>query len=254
MTINQWDTSLYQSKHHFVWQYGESLIELLAPQADEYILDLGCGTGQLTDKIANTGANVRGIDASASMIEQAQRNYPYLTFEVKDARDFEIDPRLDAVFSNAVLHWIKEADSVIKCVSNSLKTGGRFVAEFGGKGNIQAINRSLFNVLESMGYGDYQAKNPCHFPSIGEYTTKLENQGLDVTYAVLFSRPTPLEGGKDGLANWLKMFTNWVLMELSSTEQKEVINRVETQLQPLLYQGDQWFADYRRIRIIAYKN
>jgi len=71
-------------------------------------LDLGCGTGQLTDKIATFGAEVRGIDHSPAMIEKARQNYPHLQFDIADARNFQVEQPLDAIFSNAVLHWIKE--------------------------------------------------------------------------------------------------------------------------------------------------
>jgi trans-aconitate 2-methyltransferase len=107
----KWDAKLYQGKHEFVWQYGKTLLELLAPQSKEYILDLGCGTGQLTQQIANTGAQVKGIDRSSEMIEQAIKNYPHLEFEVADARDFQSDRLFDAVFSNATLHWVKQPEA-----------------------------------------------------------------------------------------------------------------------------------------------
>jgi trans-aconitate methyltransferase len=134
-----WNANLYQDKHRFVWQYGEDLLQLLNPQAGELILDLGCGTGQLTEKISQFGAEVLGVDNSATMIEKARENYPHLRFEVADARNLQIDQPLDAVFSNATLHWIKEPEAAIASIHQALKLGGRFVAEFGGKGNIQHI-------------------------------------------------------------------------------------------------------------------
>ncbi|MEL6461392.1 MAG: methyltransferase domain-containing protein, partial [Cyanobacteria bacterium J06621_15] len=110
---NNWNSSLYQEKHDFVWKYGESLLEILNPQPNETILDLGCGTGQLTAKIAEYGAEVIGIDSASEMIEQAQQNYPKLKFKLADARNFELSQPVDSVFSNATLHWISEADEVI---------------------------------------------------------------------------------------------------------------------------------------------
>ncbi len=145
MLENCWSTALYESKHAFVWQHGETLLELLAAQAGERILDLGCGTGQLTQKIAMSGADVRGIDYAPAMIEKARENYPHLQFAIADARSFQVDQPLDAVFSNAVLHWITEPDSAIHCIRQALKPGGRFVAEFGGKGNVKAIVEALYS-------------------------------------------------------------------------------------------------------------
>src|SRR6185503_16789135 len=135
----QWDASLYDEKHSFVWKYGEEVVELLAPKYGERVLDLGCGTGHLTNKIAASGAIVVGIDVSADMIEQARTLYPGLSFEIADGTKFHFADPFDAVFSNAALHWIEEQDRVTDCIARALKPGGRFVAEFGGKDNTQKI-------------------------------------------------------------------------------------------------------------------
>ena len=254
MANNNWNTALYESKHGFVWKYGEGLIELLAPQPGEHILDLGCGTGQLTDKIAATGAKVTGIDRSEEMITKARENYPQLNFTVADATNFTLEQPLDAVFSNAVLHWIKQPEAVINCIQQSLKPGGRFVAEFGGKGNVRQILQALIETVANSRYDLSPQVNPWYFPSIGEYTSLLEKQGLEVTYARLFDRPTPLESGDAGLTNWLKMFAGNFLSGLSTEEEKRILEQVLTRLKPTLYNDGIWKVDYRRIRIVAVKN
>ncbi|MEH2305309.1 methyltransferase domain-containing protein [Nostoc sp.] len=249
---NNWNTDLYEDKHAFVWQYGENLLKVLNPKPGESILDLGCGTGQLTEKISQAGAEVTGIDRASSMIETAIQNYPHLRFDVADARDFQVLKPLDAVFSNAVLHWIKEADAAIASIHQALKPGGRFVTEFGGKGNVQAIVTALYSALEAIAISP-QALNPWYFPSIGEYATLLEQQGFDVTYATLFARPTPLTEGEAGMANWLEMFADAFLAGLSADQKIQIIRTVEEYLLPTLYQQGNWTADYRRIRIVAIK-
>ncbi|MEH2382236.1 MAG: methyltransferase domain-containing protein [Nostoc sp.] len=249
---NYWDTSLYEDKHAFVWQYGEDLLKFLNPQPGESILDLGCGTGQLTEKIAQAGAEVMGVDHASTMIEKARQNYPHIRFDVADATNFQVDKLLDAVFSNAVLHWVKEADSAIASIHQSLKPGGRFVGEFGGKGNVEAIVTALESALEAFNISA-QTLNPWYFPSIGEYATLLEQQGFDVIYAILFTRPTPLAEGEAGMANWIQMFASSFLAELSGEQQTQVIRAVKEQLKPTLYQQGTWTADYRRIRIVAIK-
>jgi trans-aconitate methyltransferase len=253
MTQQSWNTNLYQDKHAFVWQYGESLLELLAAKPEERILDLGCGTGQLTDKIAQTGANVQGIDASAAMIATAKQNYPHLDFTVADARNFQLEQPVDAVFSNAVLHWIKEADDAIACIKSALKPSGRFVAEFGGKGNIQAITQALCTALEEIGLVSPETLSPWYFPSIGDYASRLEQQGFDVTYAALFDRTIELEGGDTGMRNWIEMFANGFLSGLLEPQKMQVLQSMEENLQPILYKNGTWLADYRRIRIVAIK-
>src|SRR5437868_5307298 len=95
--VPMWNPALYDGKHSFVWKYGASLLELLAPQPGERILDLGCGTGHLTAQIAEAGAEVIGIDAAAAMIEEARRAYPSLRFEIMDARDFTFAEPFDAI-------------------------------------------------------------------------------------------------------------------------------------------------------------
>lgn len=253
MAENQWESTLYESKHSFVWRYGADLLELLSPRQGERILDLGCGTGQLTQAIASQGAIAIGIDKAATMIEQARKNDPCLQFKVADATNFHFEEPFDAVFSNATLHWIKEPEPLITCVWQALKPGGRFVAEFGGQGNIKTIATAINKTLEAGGYLVKPELNPWYFPSIGEYATKLEKQGFLVTYATLFERPTRLEDGDKGLQNWIEMFANTLLQEIPASERQRAIQNIENQLRPKLYQDGSWFADYKRIRFIATK-
>src|ERR1700744_2302574 len=168
---DRWDSSLYDDRHSWVWKKVGALIDLLGPQPGEKILDLGCGTGHLTAKIAERGAEVVGLDGSASMIAQARQNYPKLKFVLADARTFAFDQPFDAVFSNAALHWIPEADPVIARVARALKPGGRFGLEMGVQGNIATITDALDAVLREM---KREPRNPWFFPSLGEYTTLLE--------------------------------------------------------------------------------
>ncbi|HYX49750.1 MAG TPA: class I SAM-dependent methyltransferase, partial [Ktedonobacteraceae bacterium] len=220
-----WDVNLYEQKHAFVYEYGKGLVPILQPQPGELILDLGCGTGHLTHIIAESGAYVIGIDSSSSMIETAQSTYPELEFHVADARDFSFVTPFDAIFSNATLHWINEADQVVNCIAASLKAGGRFVAEFGGKGNVAtitaAVQQSIRELLhEDVDFGWY-------FPTIGEYASLLEKHELDVRSALLFDRPTPLEDGEKGLRNWIQMFGERVLREVPDDMKQKILARTE---------------------------
>ena len=250
MIKNNWNATLYEGKHSFIWQYAENLLELLSPKSGERILDLGCGTGQLTEQISRSGTKIMGIDSSQNMIEKARQNYPDLHFNVADARNFQVDRSFDAVFSNATLHWVPEADAVIDRIYQSLKAGGRFVAEFGGKGNVQAITTALSQALREIGITQH---NPWYFPSIGDYASKLEKRGFDVTYAVLLPRPTPLADGEAGLRNWIEMFGDRFFTGITEEEKTQIICKVEKQLRPTLYQEGTWIADYWRIRVVAIK-
>jgi trans-aconitate methyltransferase len=250
---NQWNAELYDSKHSFVSDLATNLVELLSPKSGEYILDLGCGTGHLTHKIASKGAEVMGIDSSPTMIEQARKNYPQLDFDVVDARNLPYTEKFDCIFSNAVLHWIKEAEEVVVGINRALKPGGRFVAEFGGKGNVNAIVSAVFNALQKARSSTDTAFNPWYFPSIGEYGSLLEKHGFELTYATLFERLTPLDDGEQGLQNWLRMFANSLFNGLSTDAQISTIIDIENQLRPSLYKNNTWFADYKRIQVIAVK-
>lgn len=248
-----WNASFYDNKSAFVWKHGRGVVELLYPQSGERILDLGCGTGHLTNQIAQAGAEVVGVDISQSMINQARRLYPNLRFELADGADFHFDKPFDAVFSNAAIHWMKDQPAVTRCIWNALKPDGRFVAEFGGKGNIRAIRTALTNAVAAAGETVNLEPFARYYPTIGEYSTLLEAQGFRVTFATHFERPTKLEDGQEGMRNWLATFADNILDSLPDNKREEVIVEVERQLKPQLFRDGSWFADYRRIRIVAYK-
>ncbi|MFY9554332.1 MAG: methyltransferase domain-containing protein [Blastocatellia bacterium] len=252
-TDKTWNTALYDGKNAFVWKHGQGVIELLAPGAGERILDLGCGTGHLTNQIAAAGAEVVGIDKSPKMIEEARRLYPQLTFEIADGTDFHFNEPFDAVFSNAAIHWMKDQTAVARCVWEVLKPGGRFVAEFGGKGNIRALRTALTEAVHAAGEQVNAEPFARYYPTIGEYAALLEGQGFRVGFASHFDRPTRLEDGENGLRNWLLTFTDNIIESLPENKREDVIAEVERKLKPALFRDGCWFADYKRIRIVAHK-
>jgi len=241
---NDWNADLYQSSHSFVWEYGRDLLGLLAPKSGERILDVGCGTGQLTAEIAQAGATTVGVDQSASMIAQARGNFPSLQFEVQDVCGLPYHEEFDAVFSNAVLHWVKRAEEAAAAMSRALKLGGRLVLEMGGFGNNREMLKALSEALGS------EAEYPWYYPSIGEYTALLERHQLEPVFATLFDRPTKLEGGAKGLANWFTMFGGKLTPKL---QQPDFMAQVEAFAAPNLLRDGIWFADYRRLRVVARK-
>lgn len=243
---SRWDAGLYEGEHSFVWKYGAALLPLLNPQPGERILDVGCGTGQLTAEIAAAGAITLGIDGSTDMIAQARQNYPKLKFQLADARTFTTPEPFDAVFSNACLHWIPDAAAVVQAIYGSLKPGGTFVAEFGGKGNTGRVMAAL----EEAG-----AVNPVgqtfYFPGISEYTSLLESTGFEVRLATLFDRPTELEDPVRGLEQWLFMFQQQALATIPKDQQCAAISQMEERLRPDLFYDGKWHIDYRRLRVVA---
>jgi trans-aconitate methyltransferase len=224
---------------------------LLAPQAGERILDLGCGTGHLTAQIAASGASVMGVDRSPEMIRSARDAYPKIGFEVADAVDLKFDTEFDAVFSNAVLHWIHEPVRVIQGVRRSLVPGGRFVAELGGRGNIEKMKRAFDQALSQVSAPTAGAVNPWYYPSVSEYATLLEQNGFEVRLITLFDRPTGLADGHAGLRNWITMFGSAYLAGLDAGSRESFLRRVEDTLRSELFRDGQWWADYRRLRLVA---
>jgi trans-aconitate methyltransferase len=250
---NQWNAAQYDAKHAFVYEKAKALVDLLAPKAAERILDLGCGTGALTTEIAARGAEIMGVDASAAMVAQARKKFPALQFEVCDARKLGFEGEFDAVFSNAVLHWIPEAEQVIEGVARALMPGGRFVAEFGGKGNIQRLVAGFHRAFSALGMQEPEGVSPWFYPSVAEYSALLERHGLEVRQASLFERPTVLEEGERGLENWIRVFRQTFMEKMGEENAQRWIREVERQCRDELFRDGSWVLDYRRLRIAAWK-
>jgi len=245
---NAWSPQLYEGQHSFVWKYGADLLPLLAPQAGERIVDLGCGTGHLTAQIAESGAEVIGVDRSPDMIGQARQNFPKLRFMLADIASFELPQAADAVFSNAALHWVTDAEGAVRAIARALRRGGRFVAEFGGKRNVQML---LDGVMQSAAEGGFDIPNPWYFPSLGEYATLLERNGFEVRYGSHFDRLTPLEEGERSLADWLEMFGGTLLGNIPADQRGGIVNRTEELVRPHLHREGRWHVDYVRLRVVA---
>lgn len=248
MASQTWDPDRYARNARFVADLGMPVVELLNPQPGERVLDLGCGDGALTEKLVALGCSVVGVDASAEQIAAARARG--LEAYVMDGQQLTFANEFDAVFSNAVLHWMKRADDVIAGVWRALKSGGRFVAECGGFGNIRKIETVLHTVVERRGI-DATAVNPWYYPTPEEYTSRLERSGFRVKSIALIPRPTPLPGDISG---WLETFAESFLSTVSPAERQAVIDEISEMLRPELCDADgRWTADYVRLRFAAEK-
>lgn len=250
--MNQtWNTQKYSSDFSFVPQYGNDAAALVDTENVSTLLDLGCGNGRLSKLFADKSLHVTGLDSSQEMLATARADYPEIEFIHADAADFTLTKTFDAVFSNAVLHWIdrEKQPLMMKCVHKALKTGGQFVFEMGGSGCAKAIHSALIHAFDARGY---TYNFPFYFPSVGEYASLLENNGFKVVYALLFDRPTALKG-EDGLKDWIRMFVSIPFRDVDAKDTEAIISEAAESLRPQLYHGGTWYADYVRLRVKAVK-
>ncbi len=240
-----WQPDVYQNNASFVAGYGAPLIDLLKPQAGESILDLGCGDGVLTRKIADSGCCVLGLDGSTALLEAAREKG--IETVCGDGQKLDFDRQFDAVFSNAALHWMTDAAAVVKGVARALKKGGRFVAEMGGAGNIAVIRAALEQSLSEHGL---QSGECWYFPSAEEYGALLRQHGFALRQIGLYERPTPLP---TGVAGWLEAFGEPMLPEGVDKEMRGQIFAQAARLaeQKLPKENGQTVADYVRLRFEA---
>jgi trans-aconitate methyltransferase len=243
-----WNPQDYGQNARFVTDLGSGVVDLLAPRPSERVLDLVCGDGVLTKKLADLGCVVVGVDSSPEFLQAAQA----LGVDARrmDGQALTFNNEFNAVFSNAALHWMKQAEKVIHGVGRPLKPGGRFVAEMGGKGNIAQIETATRLALKKQGLLE-KVTDPNYYPSPEEYRVLLEKRGFRVAYLNHFSRPTPLP--KD-MKTWLRTFRKSYLEVLPPNDIEAFLEEVQEALRPTLCDAQGlWTTDYVRLRFSAFK-
>ncbi len=245
--INQWNPKEYNKHTAFVSQLALPVVDLLDPKKGEFILDAGCGEGTLAVEIARRGAKVIGVDTSAEMIEQCQAKG--IEAYVGSVTELPYEEAFDAVFSNAVLHWVKDARTAVQNIAKALKCGGRFVCEFGGEGNAYHLVSAMEEVFaKHPEFGAFE--NPWYFPSVEAYTALLEAEGFSVDRIELIPRPTPM----DDIAHWLEIFANGITSHLSEAQFETFKRECKDILRETNYSEEEgWVVDYVRIRVKAVK-
>jgi trans-aconitate methyltransferase len=245
-SFQKWNPESYATQVRFVSDLGLPVVDLLAPRKGERILDLGCGDGVLSERLAGFGCQVVGVDASPEMVAAAKARG--VQAHVTSGEALRFDQEFDAVFSNAALHWMTNPTEVIAGVWRALKPGGRFVGEFGGQGNIAAIVGALESALVRRGL---TAPHPWYFPSAQEYRRLLDAQGFSVRSLSLFERPTPLP---HGMTAWLTIFVQPFLDPIPEGKRSGFLSEVIESLRPRLCDAaGTWTADYVRLRFAAVK-
>ena len=223
-------------------------MEFVPQNAKQTILDLGCGTGALTAELAELCERIVGVDGSQNMINKAREEFGDIEFKVCDALALPFEKEFDVVFSNAVFHWISDHDALLKNIHKALKPQGLLVCEFGASGNIATIENAFAKACNSLGYG-YEAK--FNFPTAEDFGNLLEKNGFIIDRIYDYDRPTVLKDGEQGLVNWMKQFFVSELEVMPEQVQIMIFEKVEELARETLWNGEEWIADYRRLRAIA---
>jgi SAM-dependent methyltransferase len=241
-STSKWNAADYARVGGFVAELGGAALDLLDPQAGERILDVGCGEGTLTKKIAERGATVLGIDNSPEMIAAARANG--IDAVLMEAADMPFSCEFDAAFSNATLHWVLEKEQAARAIFRALKPGGRFAGEMGGEGNLAKLRDALDEELIIRGYlPPIDAAN--WYASPEAFAAVYEAAGFREVDARLIERPTPIE---HGVAEWVTTFRRGWLDRAGVPEEERaeigaaVADRVGSNI-----------ADYVRLRFIMRK-
>ena len=244
----RWIAERYAENARFVADLGAPLLDMLAPRPGERILDLGCGDGALTAKIAAAGARVVGVDASPDQIAACHARG--LDAHVVDGHALDFEAEFDAILTNAALHWMTRPDEVVAGMHRALVPGGRVAGEMGGQGNVKIITGELIGAMARLGI-DGEAAFPWYFPGPDEYAARLETGGFDVLSMELIERPTPLPGDISG---WLATFCEAFVLAVPESIRSAFIDDVREALRPRLVDGTGvWVADYVRLRFHAVK-
>lgn len=242
-----WNLDDYMNNARFVPQLASDVVAWLAPRPGERILDVGCGDGALTEKLAQMGANVVGVDASPELLAAARARG--LNVHLADAQTLPFDREFDAVFSNATLHWVRDHGAAARGAYRALVTGGRFVGEFGGHGNVAAICTAFRAVAAKWGLSELAM--PWTYPTTEEFEAVLTTAGFRIGKVALIPRPTPLPTGMSG---WLQTFASRLVGQFPEGTREQVLQEVEAALRwSMCDSRGRWHADYVRLRFEAFK-
>jgi trans-aconitate methyltransferase len=183
-----WNAQEYQNQCMFVPSYGKGLLPLMGDVRGKTVLDIGCGSGVLTEEIHKMGAVVHGIDASVSMIALAKSQFPDLDLSVTDALSLPFQDAFDVVFSNAVFHWVEggKQQTLLSGVRKALHLGGTLVCEMGGKG---CGNRCTMPCPRGSPSG-FPLCASVLFPQLGQYARFWRHCHLQPVLMQWFPRPT----------------------------------------------------------------
>ncbi len=178
-----WDAGLYDAISDMQLGWGIKVLDRIELSGGETVLDAGCGTGKVTALIAERvpRGRVIGVDASRSMIDEARKRLPNdVELVVADLLDLDLPDPVDVVFSNATLHWIHDHDRLFERLYAALRPDGRLEVQFGGQGNVAALEAAVREASASEPFAEHLegVPLPWRFPSAEETAAALDRAGF----------------------------------------------------------------------------
>jgi trans-aconitate 2-methyltransferase len=201
-----WDAEVYDEVARPQLEWSEDVLARLDLGGGETVLDAGCGSGRVTARLLERvpRGRVIGVDASPSMVAKArERLGPRAEIHLADLSELELDSPVDAIFSNAVFHWILDHDRLFARLHALLVPGGTLTAQCGGKGNVANLSEAVRAVIEGEPrFGRYLTDSPpiWNFATPTETEARLTAVGFADVRCWLEPRPVRPERPLDFLA------------------------------------------------------
>lgn len=195
MTTRDWDGVTYDRVSSPQEAWAAVVLERLALRGDETVLDAGCGSGRVTRMLLDRlpRGHVVGVDAAPGMIAEARRNLDdRATLVTADLAELRLEHPVDAVFSNATLHWVGDHDALFARLFDAMKPGAPLVAQCGGEGNIASFHDAARRVGERDPYRDYLGgwSGPWNFAAPHVTSERLRRAGF--TDVETWLEPSPV--------------------------------------------------------------
>jgi trans-aconitate 2-methyltransferase len=190
MSSRSWDAGTYERSSDVQEHWAEGILDRLPLRGDETVLDAGCGSGRVTRRLLERlpRGRVIAVDASPEMVEHARRTLPErATVLCSDLTALVLDEAVDAVFSNAVFHWVVDQDRLFERMHGALRPGGTLAAGCGGKGNIERFFDVVDRVSSEPPFDGYLAdfERSWRFPGAEETEKRLRSAGFTAVRAWL---------------------------------------------------------------------
>jgi trans-aconitate 2-methyltransferase len=231
---HKWNPEDYERNSSAQEKWADAMISGLIFQGNEHILDIGCGDGKITSKIAARVLKgyVLGIDSSQDMIDFARKRfsyfqYPNLRFEPGDALCLDFDKEFDLVTSFACLHWIRDHLTVLRGVKRSLRPGGRMLFQCGGRGNAGELMTLIEDLIKESRWSSYFQgfKFPYHFYGPEGYHAWLEQAGLEEVRVELIPKEM-VQQGKTGLEGWIRTTWHPVIERIPDDLKEQLVSEI----------------------------